>query len=299
MPTWLRSILHSIANSALEPNQLETKLFRILPIVGGVGKSVRKSNGANRKHGCRLGAGSNPTHATARNGCLCILTASTILASAATADHRPKPATACAAYLHSVAIVTAAKKQWESRPKSEAAIVVAARTRESCRAARTNVVAKLSEHWFKPVPGLLAYLGKARDAGEIATVTMYWPPVIELWKLAEVSTAPVSPPPSVPVIAHAPKLRISRAASVHTTRESMKVPNMAVTPCRTVLVTHAEARTNCTVRQGGIFGLGGRGLLVARGKKDAPKCVSTQSRRVTSRQPSHPHASTNTACLIA
>ncbi len=142
-----------------------------------------------------------------------------------------------------------------------------------------------------------AYRDFSRSYGGM--IEAVFEPLLHFLVWFEVSTAPVSPPPSVPVIVHAPKVRISRAASVHTTRESMKVPNMAVTPCRTVLVTHAEARTNCTVRQGGIFGHGGRGLLVARGKKDAPKCVSTQSRRVTSRQPSHPHASTNTACSIA
>ena len=91
-----------------------------------------------------------------------ILTASTILVSAATADHWPEPGNACAAYLHSVAIVTAAKEQWASRPDSEAAIVAAARAQESRRAARTNVIAKLSEHWDDElVHEMLTHWGKS------------------------------------------------------------------------------------------------------------------------------------------
>ena len=82
-----------------------------------------------------------------------IPTASTILVSAATADHRPEPANACADYLHAVAIGAATQEQWEARPDSEAARAAYGRAQESRRAARTDVIAKLSEHWDEPVPG--------------------------------------------------------------------------------------------------------------------------------------------------
>lgn len=104
-----------------------------------------------------------------------ILTASTILVSAATADHRPEPANACAAYLHAVAVVAATQEQWESRPDSVATAGAYGRAQESRRAARTDVIAKLSEHWDKPVARLLTNLGKARDASEIAMMgSMLW-----------------------------------------------------------------------------------------------------------------------------
>ena len=104
-----------------------------------------------------------------------ILTASTILVSAATADHQPEPANACAAYLHAVAIVAATQEQWESRPDSAVAQGAYGKAQESRRAARTDVIAKLSEHWDEPVPSLLTNLGKARDASEVAMMgSMVW-----------------------------------------------------------------------------------------------------------------------------
>ena len=104
-----------------------------------------------------------------------ILTASSILASAAAADHRPEPANACAAYLHAVAIASATQKQWESRPGSVAAQGAYGRAQESRRAARTDAIAELSEHWGEPVSKLLTDLGKARDASEIAMMdSMLW-----------------------------------------------------------------------------------------------------------------------------
>ena len=104
-----------------------------------------------------------------------ILTASAILVSAAAADHRPEPANACAAYLHAVAIGATTQEQWESRPDSEAAEGAYERAQESRRAARTDVIAKLSEHWDTPVPNLLTDLGKARDASEVALMgAMLW-----------------------------------------------------------------------------------------------------------------------------
>ncbi len=104
-----------------------------------------------------------------------ILTASTILVSAAAADHRPEPANACAAYLHAVAVGAATLEQWESRPDSVAAQGAYGRAQESRRAARTDVIAKLSEHWDEPVPSLLTDLGKARDASETAMMgSMLW-----------------------------------------------------------------------------------------------------------------------------
>ena len=63
-----------------------------------------------------------------------------------------------------------------------------------------------------------------------AMVTMYWLPAIEVWKPVDVSTAPASPPPSAPVMVHAPDVRITRAVRVHTTRVSMNVPSMAMIP---------------------------------------------------------------------
>lgn len=104
-----------------------------------------------------------------------ILTASTILVSAAAADHRPEPANACAAYLHAVAVGAATQEQWESRPDSVAAEGAYRRAQESRRAARTDVIAKLSERWDEPVARLLTNLGKARDASEIAMMdSMLW-----------------------------------------------------------------------------------------------------------------------------
>ena len=104
-----------------------------------------------------------------------ILTASTILVSAAAADHRPEPANACAGYLHAVAVATATQEQLESRPDSVAARGAFGRAQESRRAARTDVIAKLSEHWDEPVSRLLTDLGKARDASEIALMdSMLW-----------------------------------------------------------------------------------------------------------------------------
>ncbi|MDE0371568.1 MAG: hypothetical protein OXI73_03355 [Rhodospirillales bacterium] len=104
-----------------------------------------------------------------------ILTASTMLVSAAAADHRPEPANACAAYLHAVEIGAATQEQWESRPDSVAAQDTYRRAQESRRTARADVIAKLSEHWDEPVPSLLTDLGKARDASEIAMMgSMLW-----------------------------------------------------------------------------------------------------------------------------
>ena len=48
---------------------------------------------------------------------------------------------------------------------------------------------------------------------------MYWPPAMEAWKPVEVSTAPVSPPPSDPVIVHAPEVKITSAVIVHPFRQ--------------------------------------------------------------------------------
>jgi len=104
-----------------------------------------------------------------------ILIVSTVLVSAAAADHRPEPANACAAYLHAVAVGAVTQKQWESQPDSVAAQRAYKTAQENRRSARTNVIAKLSEHSDQPVPILLTHLGKARDASEVAIMdSMLW-----------------------------------------------------------------------------------------------------------------------------
>ena len=104
-----------------------------------------------------------------------IFATSAILISGAAADHRPEPANACAAYLHAVAIVAATQEQREARPDSEAALRAYGRAQESRRAARDDVIARLSEHWDAPVPTMLTGLADARDASEVAMMdSMLW-----------------------------------------------------------------------------------------------------------------------------